>query len=64
MIDSIGSRSLGSDDAGDMLEQITPPSSIAGDELTPAGAAQKLADKAIVRIALADDDGHTETSHL
>eukprot|EP00984_Skeletonema_dohrnii_P037347 scaffold39344_cov200-Skeletonema_dohrnii-CCMP3373.AAC.1 len=61
MIDSIGSRSLGSDDAGDMLEQITPPSSIAGDELTPAGAAQKLADKAIVRIALADDDGHTET---
>jgi len=64
MIDSIGSRSLGSDDAGDILEQITPPSSIAGDELTPAGAAQKLADKAIVRIALANDDGHTETSHL
>ncbi|KAL7499324.1 hypothetical protein ACHAWT_009999 [Skeletonema menzelii] len=63
-VDSIGSKSLGSENAGDILGQITPPSSIAGDLLTPAAAAQDVADKAIVRIALADDDGHTETTHM
>ena len=62
--DSIGSRSLGSEGAGDIVGQITPPSSVAGDELTPAGAAQDVADKAIVRITLADDDGGMEKSHL
>jgi hypothetical protein len=64
LVSSIGSRSLGSDGISDVVGHITPTSSIAGDELTPAGAAQNVSEKAIVRITLADNDGDIESNHL
>jgi hypothetical protein len=64
LADSMGSRSLGSEGFGDIVGQMTPPSSVAGDELTPAGAAQDVADQAIVRITLDDDDDDMEKSYL
>jgi hypothetical protein len=64
LVDSVGSRSLGSENVSDVLGQITPLSSVAGDELTPATAAQNVAEKATVRMTLVDNDGNMETSNL
>ena len=64
LVSSIGSRSLGSDGISDVVGHITPPSSIVGDELAPAGAAQNVSEKAIVRITLVDNDGVNESNHL